>query len=61
MRWRKPGRFGFQIAGERFWVPERAQFSVEHERGEHKEEVEFPFKWALVPEPEESAKSEHLV
>ena len=53
--------FRIQIAGERFWVPERAQFSVEHERGEHEEEVEFQLKWALVSEPEDSAKSEHLV
>ena len=33
--------FRIQIAGERFWVPERAQFSIEHERDEEEEEVEF--------------------
>ena len=43
--------FRIQIAGERFWVPERAQFSVEHERGEHEEEVEFQLKWTRGSEP----------
>ena len=43
--------FRIQIAGERFRVPARAQFSIEHERGEGEEEVEFQFTWALEEEP----------
>jgi amphi-Trp domain-containing protein len=39
--------FRIQIAGERFRVPARAQFSVEHERGDGEEEVEFQLKWRL--------------
>jgi amphi-Trp domain-containing protein len=37
-------RFEIQIAGERIYVPARAQFNIEHERGE--EEVEFQIKWS---------------
>ena len=33
--------FRIQSAGERFGVPERAEFSIEHERDEDEEEVEF--------------------
>ena len=43
------GPFRIQIAGERFQVPVRAQFSVEHERGSEHEEVEFQFTWSLDP------------
>lgn len=39
--------FRIQIAGERFRVPPRAQFSIEHERGESDEEVEFQLTWSL--------------
>jgi amphi-Trp domain-containing protein len=39
--------FRIQIAGERFRVPARAEFSIEHERGEDEEEVEFQLKWSL--------------
>lgn len=39
--------FRIQIAGERFRVPKSAQFSIEHERGEDEEEVEFQLKWSL--------------
>jgi amphi-Trp domain-containing protein len=47
--------FRIQIAGERFTVPKAARFSVEHERGEDEEEVEFQLKWALsdADEPDE--------
>ena len=38
--------FRIQIAGERIRVPARARFSVEHERGEDEEEIEFQLKWA---------------
>ncbi len=37
--------FRIQVAGERIYVPARAQFSVEHERGDGEEEVEFQLKW----------------
>ena len=39
--------FRIQIAGERFRVPARAEFSIEHERGDGEEEVEFQLKWKL--------------
>lgn len=39
--------FRIQIAGERFRVPDHAQISVEHERGDDEEEVEFQIKWKL--------------
>lgn len=37
--------FKIQIAGERITVPVRAVFSIEHERAETDEEIEFQFKW----------------
>ena len=40
--------FRIQIAGERIWVPERAEFSIEHERGDDEEEIEFQLKWPLT-------------
>ena len=43
--------FRIQIAGERVRVPKRAEFSLEHERGEDEEEIEFQFKWGLDGEP----------
>ena len=39
-------RFEIQIAGERVYVPVRATFSIEHERGEEEEEIEFQIKWS---------------
>lgn len=38
--------FRIQIAGERFRVPARATFSIEHERTAGEEEVEFQLKWS---------------
>ncbi len=38
-------KFEIQIAGERVYVPTRAQFNIEHERGDGEEEVEFQIKW----------------
>ncbi|MCW5676180.1 MAG: amphi-Trp domain-containing protein [Xanthobacteraceae bacterium] len=38
-------RFEIQIAGERVYVPARAAFTIEHERGEDEEEIEFQIKW----------------
>jgi len=37
--------FRIQVAGERIRVPARAEFSIEHERGEDEEEIEFQLKW----------------
>jgi amphi-Trp domain-containing protein len=38
-------RFEIQIAGERVYVPARAEFNVEHEREGDEEEIEFQLKW----------------
>jgi amphi-Trp domain-containing protein len=46
--------FRIQIAGERFTVPRNAAFSVEHERGEDEEEVEFQLKWSLADSDEDA-------
>ncbi len=45
--------FRIQIAGERFWVPVRAQFSIEHEREDDSEEVEFQLTWSLDAEADD--------
>ncbi len=37
--------FEIQIAGERIYVPARAQVTIEHEREGVEEEVEFQLKW----------------
>ncbi len=42
--------FRIQVAGERIYVPARAEFSIEHERGDDEEEVEFQLKWNLDEE-----------
>jgi len=39
--------FRIQIAGVRIRVPKVAQFSIEHERDDDGEEIEFQLKWAL--------------
>jgi amphi-Trp domain-containing protein len=39
------GRFDIQIAGERIRVPASATFTIEHERSETDEEIEFQIKW----------------
>ena len=38
-------RFEIQVAGERIYVPARAEFNVEHEREGDDEELEFQLKW----------------
>ncbi len=38
-------KFEIQIAGERIYVPVRAQFNIEHEREGDDEEIEFQVKW----------------
>ena len=47
--------FRIQVAGERVRVPARAEFSVEHERGEDEEEVELQLKWSLDAEDDDHA------
>ncbi|GAB4415868.1 MAG: hypothetical protein OHK0039_24850 [Bacteroidia bacterium] len=37
--------FEIQVAGERIYVPKRAVFNIEHERGDGEEELEFQLKW----------------
>ena len=53
--------FRIQIAGERFWVPARAQFSIEHEREDDEEEVEFQLKWPIESAPETASDDEPVV
>ena len=38
-------RFEIQVAGERIYVPARAEFNIEHEREGNGEEIEFQLKW----------------
>jgi amphi-Trp domain-containing protein len=38
-------RFEISIAGERIYVPVRAVYNIEHERGDGEEEIEFQIKW----------------
>ena len=38
-------KFEIQIAGERIYVPVRAEFNLEHEREGDQEEIEFQIKW----------------
>ena len=47
--------FRIQIGGVRIRVPERAQFSIEHERDDDEEEIEFQPRSL---EPEAAAESE---
>ena len=44
----KGNTYRIQVAGERVRVPARAAFSIEHERGEDEEEIEFQLKWSLA-------------
>lgn len=41
----KGERFDIQIAGERIYVPVRAEYTIEHERSDKEEEIEFQIKW----------------
>ena len=53
--------FRIQVAGERIRVPARAQFSVEHERGDDEEEIEFQLKWGLADVPSSDSDDEPVV
>lgn len=37
--------FSIQIDGERLYVPSSAKFTVEHERDNGRQEIEFQIKW----------------
>jgi amphi-Trp domain-containing protein len=39
--------FTIQVAGERIRVPRDAEISVEHERGDEVEELEFQLRWSV--------------
>jgi amphi-Trp domain-containing protein len=53
--------FRIQIAGERVRVPARAEFSVEHERGDDEEEIELQLKWTLALRDDEGTADEPVV
>ena len=53
--------FRIQIAGERFRVPGRAQFSIEHEREGDEEEVEFQLTWTNDPADAGGSEEESVV
>lgn len=38
-------KFEIQLAGERIYVPVRAEYNIEHEREGDSEEIEFQIKW----------------
>jgi amphi-Trp domain-containing protein len=38
-------KFEIMIAGERIYVPVRAEYNIEHEREGDTEEIEFQIKW----------------
>ena len=40
-------KFEIQIDGERIYVPVRALYNIEHERGDSEEEIEFQIKWSI--------------
>ena len=42
----KNENFRISVAGEALYVPDRATFSIEHERSEGSHELEFQVKWA---------------
>ncbi|HEY7386329.1 MAG TPA: amphi-Trp domain-containing protein [Beijerinckiaceae bacterium] len=42
----KGQRFQIEIAGERISVPVGATYTIEHERGQGEEEIEFQIKWS---------------
>lgn len=53
--------FRIQIAGERIRVPGHAEFSIEHERGDGEEEIEFQLKWKLAPNGDSDEAGDLLV
>ena len=41
----KGENFRISLAGEALYVPDRAIFTIEHERGDGAHEIEFQIKW----------------
>lgn len=41
----KNENFRISLAGEAIYVPDKAKFSIEHERSEGSHELEFQVKW----------------
>ena len=40
-------KFSIQVSGKRIYVPGNASISIEHERSEDSEEIEFQLTWEL--------------
>jgi amphi-Trp domain-containing protein len=40
--------FEIQVAGERLYIPTDAHFSIEHERDDDMDEIEFQVRWRRV-------------
>ena len=57
----KDESFRIQIAGVRIRVPERAQFSIEHELGDDEEEIEFQLKWPVEPHSQPESEEGSVV
>ena len=53
-------RFEIQVAGERIYVPARAEFNVEHEREGGEEEIEFQLKWTNSSTSSRASSPHHL-
>lgn len=53
--------FRIQVAGVRIRVPERAQFSIEHELDDDEEEIEFQLKWTVEPHSDVEPEGESVV
>ena len=51
-------RFEISIAGERVRVPAGAVASIEHERGDDQEEIEFQLKWTRAGVEGEAASDD---
>lgn len=41
----KNENFRISVAGEAIYVPDRAEFTIEHEQSEGSNELEFQIKW----------------
>jgi amphi-Trp domain-containing protein len=52
--------FRIQVAGERIRVPKGASISVEHEREDDEEEVEFQLKWQLAGDDDHEANDDEI-
>jgi amphi-Trp domain-containing protein len=50
--------FTIQVANERIRVPKRALFSIEHERDEDAEEIEFQLKWTAGTHEDDDSEGE---